>query len=72
MSPEPASGDPVEPFTPADAPGGPGGGPTDDPSAAAGDRHNERYGEVELARHRKEDGRAVILYSWQPHVEESR
>ncbi|HTR89663.1 MAG TPA: hypothetical protein VMG62_06095 [Solirubrobacteraceae bacterium] len=26
----------------------------------------ERYGEVELERHRKEDGRALILYEWRP------
>jgi hypothetical protein len=72
MAPEPASGEPIEPLTQAGAPDGPGGDPADDPPAAAGDRHGERYGEVELVRHRKEDGRALILYSWQPDGEEDR
>jgi hypothetical protein len=56
MAPEPASGDPVEP-PPAAA------------ERASADTADERYGEVELSRQRKEDGRALILYRWQPDGE---
>lgn len=42
----------------------PAGGLREDPSEPDDGRsHSERYGSVTVARHRKDDGRALILYT---------
>jgi hypothetical protein len=40
--------------------------PDGDPDGQQDDRREERYGTVTIARHRKDDGRALILYSRAP------
>jgi hypothetical protein len=69
MAPEPTSGDPGETPTGAAEAGAPEGVPAEDVAGGTGDRRGERYGEVELSRHRKGDGRTLILYRWHPDGE---
>ncbi|HUB35842.1 MAG TPA: hypothetical protein VL972_03395 [Solirubrobacteraceae bacterium] len=78
MAPERASGDPPEPPAASAGRAGSAGAARDDPHGAArtyatdatdatdADATDEHCGEVELARYRKEDGRALILYRWRP------
>ncbi len=51
-------GKPPEPSAPEPSAPQPGGGGTAD----GGRREEERLGPIVLARHRKDDGRALILY----------
>jgi len=38
-------------------------GPNASPRAEQGEQHEDRCGTVTIARHRKDDGRALILYT---------
>jgi hypothetical protein len=37
-----------------------------DPAPPPADEGRERYGEIEIERHVKDDGRALLLYSHRP------